>query len=147
MRGRVFLALGSNMGNRSGFLEEAKSRLTGAGVVILRQSNVLDNAAILLENQPDFLNQVVEVDTQLNPRDLLSLVKKIEKDIGRSTVIRYGPREIDIDILAYPGVRLDAPDLVLPHPGLHSRDFIRVLLKDLGETPESVETPRGPEEE
>src|SRR5689334_14349704 len=97
----VHLALGSNLGDREGHLEKAIRALAGPALTILRQSSIYETAPMLLENQPWFLNQVIEVKTTLFPRQLLHYVKEIELSLGRKRTIINGPRSIDIDILLY----------------------------------------------
>jgi 2-amino-4-hydroxy-6-hydroxymethyldihydropteridine diphosphokinase len=82
--------------------------------------------------QRDFYNAVVEVETTLGPRDLLSACKEIERGLGREPGRRHAPRPIDIDVLLMDGLRLDEPDLVIPHPGLADRAFVQIPLRELG---------------
>jgi 2-amino-4-hydroxy-6-hydroxymethyldihydropteridine diphosphokinase len=81
--------------------------------------------------QGDFLNCVVLITTKLKPEQLLDRVLDIEKDLGRVRTIKWGPRKIDIDILLYESMVLTKPDLVIPHPELHKREFILRLLTEL----------------
>lgn len=137
--GRVFLSLGSNLGDRERYLAQARIRLQEEpGIWLLRASPILENRAILFENQPDFLNQIMELRTELPPLDLLHLLKRLEREIGRQERFRFGPREIDLDILTYDCIILDDPILTLPHPGLFDRDYIHALLRDLNESVASV---------
>ena len=128
---RVWLALGSNLGDRARYLQAAREALPEAGVVLVRASRVADTEPIGVEDQPRFLNQVLEVETSLEPRPLLETVKTIERQLGRTARQRWGPREIDIDILRYDGRTVDEPGLHLPHAELQNRPFLLELLKDL----------------
>jgi len=128
---RVWLALGSNLGDRAGYLQAAREALPEADVVLVRASRVADTEPIGVEDQPRFLNQVLEVETSLEPRPLLETVKTIERQLGRTPGERWGPREIDIDILRYDGRSVDEPGLHIPHAELQNRPFLLELLEDL----------------
>lgn len=133
---RVYIALGSNLGNREAMLDRARGALCSY-CTILRDSENLENPAILHEDQPDFLNAVLEAETDLSAEELLSRVKQIEQELGRTARFRYGPREIDIDILSMEGVRTRTAELTLPHPGL-DRPYLCVLLARLSLSPEDL---------
>ncbi len=128
---RVWLALGSNLGDRAGYLQAARAALPAAGITLIRASRVAETEPIGVEDQPRFLNQVLEVETSLEPRPLLDTVKDIERQLGRTARHRWGPREIDIDILRYDGLTVDEPGLHIPHPELQNRPFLLELLEDL----------------
>jgi 2-amino-4-hydroxy-6-hydroxymethyldihydropteridine diphosphokinase len=89
-------------------------------------------------DQPRFLNQVLEFDWEGSARELLGTVKAVEHEVGRTPTYRWGPREIDVDILLLGDERIDEPDLHIPHPGLADREFVRVLLAEL--RPDILET-------
>jgi len=128
---RAYLALGSNLGNRAGFLAAARDRLAAAGVRILRSSEVRETAPIGVRDQPDFLNQVLEVETNLDPDALLDVCQGLERALGRTPAARWGPREIDVDILLYEDRRLGTDRLTIPHPGIGQRRFLLALLSEL----------------
>jgi 2-amino-4-hydroxy-6-hydroxymethyldihydropteridine diphosphokinase len=127
----VWLALGSNVGDRAGYLEAARAALAEAGVTLVRASHVAETEPVGVREQPDFLNQVLEVETSLEPRPLLDAVKNLEQRLGRTARQRWGPREIDIDILRYDGRTVDEPGLHIPHAELQNRPFLLELLDDL----------------
>jgi 2-amino-4-hydroxy-6-hydroxymethyldihydropteridine diphosphokinase len=127
----VWLALGSNLGDRAGYLEAARQALPGAGITLVHASRVDETEPVGVKEQPSFLNQVLEVETSLEPRPLLDAVKHIERQLGRTAHQRWGPREIDIDILRYDGRTIDEPGLHIPHAELQNRPFLLNLLKDL----------------
>jgi 2-amino-4-hydroxy-6-hydroxymethyldihydropteridine diphosphokinase len=127
----VWLALGSNLGDRAGYLQAARQALPEFGIRLVRASHVADTAPVGVEEQPRFLNQVLEVETSLEPRPLLDAVKAIERQVGRIARQRWGPREIDIDILRYDGRTVDEPGLHIPHAELQNRPFLLELIKDL----------------
>jgi len=140
---RGFLALGSNLGDRRRYLRDAIARLAAAeGVNLLRQSRVYETEAVGPVEQGPFLNLVVEVELaeEISPRQLLALAKETERLVGRKARVRWGPREIDIDILLIEGETACEPDLTLPHPRMWERAFVMVPLADLAPT---LATPGG----
>jgi 2-amino-4-hydroxy-6-hydroxymethyldihydropteridine diphosphokinase len=85
-----------------------------------------------VSDQPKFLNQIVEGDWDGTPRQLLRVAKAVEREGGRRPTRRWGPRVIDVDILLFDDVMVDEPDLVIPHPRIHDRDFVVAALAELG---------------
>ena len=128
----AYLGLGSNLGRRSRNLSAARRRLRQKGARTLRQSRVIETEPWGVADQPRFLNQVVEVDWPGTPRQLLKAVKQVEVDGGRKLTRRWGPRVIDVDILLFGEERLDQRDLVIPHPRIGEREFVRESLAELG---------------
>ena len=134
-----YLSLGSNMGKRRAHLAHADYLIThNPKIDILDRSQILDNPPLLIEAQPAFLNQVFRVRTLLGPYELLDTLKEYEAAIGRVKRIRFGPREIDLDILTYGELRLDSDRLTIPHPGLRDREYLRILLAEFNTTPENL---------
>jgi 2-amino-4-hydroxy-6-hydroxymethyldihydropteridine diphosphokinase len=132
---RVYLGLGSNLGDRAANLALARRRLNECGVQLTGLSAEENTAPIGPVAQPDFLNQVVEGQTDLAPDDLLRVAKSIENEAGRAeNGVRWGPRELDIDILLYDGTVLETPDLTIPHPGVVDRAFIHRELAQVAPT-------------
>ncbi len=129
---RVFVSLGSNVGDRAATLMAAREALAALpGTRIVAQSRVYETAARELEDQPDFLNQVVCLDTALSPHDLLGQGQRIEREHGRVRGLRFGPRTLDVDILLFQDFESDEPVLTLPHPRMVSRAFVLVPLADI----------------
>jgi 2-amino-4-hydroxy-6-hydroxymethyldihydropteridine diphosphokinase len=126
----IYLALGTNLGNRLGNLRTAVTALTPA-VTVLAESPVYETPPWGVIDQPDFLNLVLKGETHLAPPALLTHLKHIETKLGRLPSIRYGPRLIDIDILFYDDLVLNTSELTIPHPRLHERAFVLVPLADL----------------
>jgi 2-amino-4-hydroxy-6-hydroxymethyldihydropteridine diphosphokinase/dihydropteroate synthase len=129
MTARITLGLGSNLAPKRTHLLRALAALEAAGVKLLCQSSVYASPALLPPDAPpewdqEFLNQVVEVETDLAPEALLVLLKSIEQAHGRKNRGRWATREIDLDLLDYRGIALASPMLTLPHPGIHTRDFV-----------------------
>ncbi|HMF79454.1 MAG TPA: 2-amino-4-hydroxy-6-hydroxymethyldihydropteridine diphosphokinase [Bryobacteraceae bacterium] len=125
-RKRVYLSLGSNIGERQENLDRAVARLEPAGVHVVRRSSVYETEPQDVSNQPWFLNIVVECETRCFPLQLLTAVLGIERDLGRKrgAAIRRGPRVIDIDILLYGNSTIETPRLVVPHPRMLERRFV-----------------------
>lgn len=119
-----YLALGSNLGDRAAQLELAARLLEEAGVHVLRASPVIETEPFGVTDQPRFLNQVLEVEWAGSARELLAVAKAVERRAGRRPRRRWGPRELDVDILLLGDERIDEPDLQVPHPGLWERDFV-----------------------
>ena len=123
--------MGSNLGDRAGYLRSAVGALPDAGIILVRASRVAETEPVGVRDQPHFLNQVLEVETALDPRPLLQTVKRIEQDLGRQPRLRWGPREIDIDILRYDERKVDEPGLHIPHAELQNRPFLLDLLTEI----------------
>jgi 2-amino-4-hydroxy-6-hydroxymethyldihydropteridine diphosphokinase len=128
----AYLGLGSNLGRRSRNLSAARRRLRQKGARILRQSRVIETAPWGVTEQPWFLNQVLEVEWGGTARQLLRAAKSVEHQGGRTPTRRWGPRVIDIDILLFGDERIEEADLVIPHPRIAERDFIKESLRELG---------------
>ena len=129
---RAFLSLGSNLGERAAALRAARAALAALpGTVVVAASRVYETAPQDLAGQPPFLNQVVCLDTGLEPRELLAAAQRIEVDAGRVRTVRFGPRTLDVDILLLEGVASDDPELTVPHPRLWQRAFVLVPLAEL----------------
>jgi 2-amino-4-hydroxy-6-hydroxymethyldihydropteridine diphosphokinase len=126
----VFLALGTNLGDRAINLNNAILALSPK-VMIVKESPIYLTSPWGYEDQPDFLNQILEVRTKLRPRRLLRYLKRIEKKMGRLETFRNGPRLIDLDILFYGQRVIDRCGLTVPHPRLHERAFVLVPLNDI----------------
>ncbi|HTY58315.1 MAG TPA: 2-amino-4-hydroxy-6-hydroxymethyldihydropteridine diphosphokinase [Bacteroidota bacterium] len=129
---RVFLGLGSNLGARQDFLNRAAgeiARLPGGKLVWC--SSVYETDPYGNTAQGKFLNAVAEIETPLDPPGLLSEIKRIERLLGRTASERWGPREIDIDIVLYDGLVHSGDDLEVPHPELAKRKFVLVPLREI----------------
>ncbi|MCL4559342.1 MAG: dihydropteroate synthase [Chloroflexi bacterium] len=126
----VYLALGTNLGDRLANLEAAQEALPPQ-VQVTAVSPVYETEPWGYTDQPAFLNQVLSAETDLSPRDLLAYLKALEKRLGRTESFLYGPRLIDLDILFYDDISLTTPDLTIPHAHLAERAFVLVPLADL----------------
>ncbi|WP_052462231.1 2-amino-4-hydroxy-6-hydroxymethyldihydropteridine diphosphokinase [Nigerium massiliense] len=124
---RFALSLGANVGDALGTLREAVAEIAALpGVVVTGVSSVYRTAPVGGVEQDDFCNLVVVGDTALPPRDLSAAVHRIEDAHGRTREVRWGPRTLDIDVLAVGDLRSDDPELILPHPRAHERAFVLV---------------------
>src|SRR2546423_735700 len=135
---RAFIGLGANLGDRLANLQRAVDLLGSTeGVRVLRSSRVYETDPVGGPPQPDFLNAVVEVDTDLDPTALLRAGLAIKERMGRSRSVRWGPRSVDLDVLTYGKEEFhsDAPDLDVPHPLMHERSFVLVPLLELDADP------------
>jgi len=161
----ALISLGTNMGHLEKNLDDALSKLSAhPAVEIIQAGRRLKNKAIIIEDQPDFLNQIAQISTSLDPLSLLKVCLSTEEKLGRVRSLRYGPRIIDLDILiyceiltnsqipAYPGnpayneipvyneIILNSDELTLPHPGLADREYLKILMEDF--QPVTVRTRR-----
>lgn len=126
----VYLALGSNMGDRLENLKEAIAALPPQ-MVVKAKSHIYETLPWGYEDQPKFLNQVLKAQTYVEPEPLLKHIKRLEIALGRKPSFQNGPRLIDIDILFYDDLVLNTPALSLPHPRLHERGFVLLPLMDI----------------
>lgn len=119
----VFLLLGSNMGERSSFLQQAVTGIKQKVGEVIKASAVYETQAWGKTNEADYLNQVLLVQTILQPQALLNSVLQIELNLGRKREEKWGARTIDIDILFYNDAIVNEPGLLIPHPELQNRRF------------------------
>jgi 2-amino-4-hydroxy-6-hydroxymethyldihydropteridine diphosphokinase len=126
----VVIALGSNLGDRLANVREALRLLAGEHVTVTRRSSVWETAPVPAD-QPSFLNAVIVAETELEPYELLAALKRIEYALGRRPGRRWGPREVDLDILFYGELALDTPDLRIPHERIGERSFVLAPLSEV----------------
>lgn len=127
----VFASLGSNIGDKAGNIADALRRLAQAGVTVAAVSPVYRTPPWGPVQQDWFANACARLRTVLTPLDLMRLCLSVERAMGRERLVRWGPRLIDIDVLAYDDLSLDTPELVLPHPRLFERAFVLTPLLDV----------------
>ena len=127
----VWLLLGSNLGDRIRNLQESVELINEKAGAVLQLSSVYETKAWGLKDQPDFLNMVIRIETSLLPEKLLTQIQEIENEIGRIKNVKWGPREIDIDILYFEDLVFNSEELKIPHPGIPNRRFTLVPLLEL----------------
>jgi 2-amino-4-hydroxy-6-hydroxymethyldihydropteridine diphosphokinase len=130
MKHEIYLGLGTNIGDRLANLKAAVDALPPE-VEAAAVSPIYQTPPWGYEDQEDFLNQVVMAETNLEPLALLEYIKEIEEQVGRRVTFRWGPREIDIDILFYDDLVMENETLTIPHPRVHERAFMLVPLADI----------------
>jgi len=129
---RVFLSLGSNVGDRLRFLQRAVDELHSRSEIVLgKVSSIYVTQPVGVKDQREFLNLALEAEVFLPPEKLLHTIQDVEKRVGRTQSERWGPREIDIDILLYNDQTIEVGDLQIPHPELAKRRFVLVPLQEL----------------
>ena len=131
MNHRIFVLLCSNEGDAEHNLRIAREKIAAQVGAILQESSCYRSAAWGIEEQPDFLNQVLEIASALSPEALLDSILSVEREMGRVRIRKWGPRLIDIDLLFYGAEVRDTPSLTLPHPGIPERRFTLVPLSEL----------------
>jgi 2-amino-4-hydroxy-6-hydroxymethyldihydropteridine diphosphokinase len=123
----VYLGLGSNIGDRKKIIETAVSEISGLkDTKVLKRSSLYKTEPWGIKNQEFFLNSVIEIETSLNPSELLDKLKKIESALGRKTRQKWTEREIDIDILFFDNLKITDKDVNIPHPEIQNRNFVLV---------------------
>ncbi len=131
---KAYLGLGTNMGDREEYLRRACAIINDhKDIRVCKISKVYETKAWGYTNQNDFLNICMEIDTSLNPEELLDVCHDVENELNRVRTIRWGPRTIDVDILFFNDVVSDDKVLTLPHPRIKDRAFVLVPLMDLNE--------------
>jgi 2-amino-4-hydroxy-6-hydroxymethyldihydropteridine diphosphokinase len=149
---RAYLGLGSNLGDRRALLRQAIEALDWGDITVIQRSGVFETTPVGgPEGQPEFLNQVIAVDTALDARGLWERCSAVEAALGRSRdhEPRWGPRTIDIDLLMFGDQVVLEPDLIVPHPRMHERAFVLIPLAEIapdvrvGDLGRAVELARG----
>ena len=128
---KYFLSLGSNLGQKRDNLRKALARLRNEGIRILRSSSLYETEPVGVPGQPWFYNQVVEVEVNFSPGELLKLLKKIEQRMGRRASVQKAPRKIDLDILLAENTVIRKGELMIPHPRLEKRNFVLIPLCEI----------------
>ena len=132
MRDVAYIALGSNVGDRHGYLARARDALASlAHSRLVGESTIEETAPIGLADQPDFLNQMIALETTASPRELLAILQDIERREGRTREVRWGPRTLDLDIVCFEHQAVNEPGLSVPHPEIANRPFWQRELAEL----------------
>ena len=132
MKNKVYLSLGSNIGNRQEYIESA-IELVGKteGIKILKKSGLYETSPVGYVEQDLFLNAVIKIETDFSEREILKIINKIENELDRKREIRWGPRTIDIDILIFSDKKINETDLIIPHKEMLNRLFVLVSLIEI----------------
>ncbi|MDP3049288.1 MAG: 2-amino-4-hydroxy-6-hydroxymethyldihydropteridine diphosphokinase [Thermodesulfovibrionales bacterium] len=120
----AYISIGSNLGDREENCRQAIKLIEKNGIVVKKQSLMYETEPWGVKDQPKFINMAIEAETDKKPEELLRVLEEIEKEIGRTETVKWGPRVIDLDILFYDDLILKTPDLEIPHPLLHEREFV-----------------------
>jgi len=120
----VHIGIGSNLGDREEHCLKAIRLFPEKGVLVRRRSSVYETEPWGVKDQARFLNMAIEGETALTPARLLEVLKMIEDEVGRVETYRWGPRVIDLDILLYDDLVMSTPELTIPHPRMHEREFV-----------------------
>ena len=133
MQHLAYIALGSNLGDRNQILARARLEIAALpGSRVVAESSVEETAPVSDVPQGAYLNQMVALETALSPRQLLAALHRIEHEAGRVRTEHWGPRTLDLDIVRFGDMRIEEPDLVIPHPQVAHRDWWQRELAELG---------------
>jgi 2-amino-4-hydroxy-6-hydroxymethyldihydropteridine diphosphokinase len=127
----VYLALGSNLGDRLKYIQRAVEELKNSGLKILKISTIIETDPIGGVAQGKYLNAVLKANTTYSPEELHVITQTIERKLGRVKKVFNGPRVIDIDILLYDDIKLTTPQLLIPHPRMLERSFVMRPLAEI----------------
>ncbi|MEG2984170.1 MAG: 2-amino-4-hydroxy-6-hydroxymethyldihydropteridine diphosphokinase [Peptostreptococcaceae bacterium] len=131
---KVYIGLGTNIGNRLNYLKEALEKIDSyEDIKINKKSKLYETKAWGYTEQADFLNMCIEIETCLTPMELLNKCQRVESDLNRERKIRWGPRTIDVDILFFNDIILQEENLEIPHPRIKERAFVLIPLIDLND--------------
>ena len=120
----AYISIGSNLGDREENCRQAINLIEKNGIVVKKQSRMYETEPWGIKDQPKFINMAIEAETDKKPEEIIRVLKKIEKEIGRTETTKWGPRVIDLDILFYDDLILKISGLEIPHPLLHEREFV-----------------------
>jgi len=128
----AFIGLGSNLKDKMGNLNKAMELVEKSSMVkVLKRSSVYQTEPVGINDQPLFLNMVLEVETAISPFELLRFLQDIERKMGRKREKKWGPRNIDLDLLLYDEQIINSSELTLPHPQMHLRKFVLIPLAEI----------------
>ncbi len=127
----VYIGIGSNLGDREENCGKAVALLIESGVKVIKRSSLYETEPWGFKEQPMFINMVLEIETQIEPEELLKVLKQIEIKLGRVEGKRWMPRIIDLDILVYNDLIIKTSNLEIPHPGMHERTFVLEPLSEI----------------
>lgn len=120
----AYIGIGSNLGNRQKNCLRTIELLEKKGIIVNKKSSMYETDPQGVRDQPQFINMALEVETELEPHELLKILKDVEREVGRGVTFKWGPRIIDLDILLFNDLFLREDNLQIPHPLMHERDFV-----------------------
>lgn len=120
----VYIGIGSNIGNREENCLQAIRLIKEHGISVRKQSGMHETEPWGVKDQPKFINMAIELETGKKPKELLAVLKEIEKKMGRTEAVKWGPRIIDLDILLYDDLIIKTSEFEIPHPLVHEREFV-----------------------
>jgi 2-amino-4-hydroxy-6-hydroxymethyldihydropteridine diphosphokinase len=128
----AYVALGSNIGNRETYLQQAIDALNHyPGIEVMACSSIYETEPVGYLEQAPFLNMVIALVTRLPAQQLLKVMLEIEQQLGRTRDVRWGPRTIDLDMLLYGREQMESPELIIPHPRMYERAFVLIPLAEV----------------
>ncbi|MGA1824364.1 MAG: 2-amino-4-hydroxy-6-hydroxymethyldihydropteridine diphosphokinase [bacterium] len=128
----VFISIGSNLGNRINVCALANERIDSEQrITILKKSSLFETEPVGYKDQPNFINQVIKICTELSPEDLLNFLLLVERELGRVRSMHWGPRTVDLDLLFYGPKIITMKNLIIPHPELHKRKFVLIPFAEI----------------
>ena len=132
---RCYIGIGSNLGDRRKYIENAIQKLNETkGIEVKKVSSIYETDPLGGPIQGKYLNGVIEIETEIEPRELLTRLLDIEIQLGRKRTVKNGPRTIDLDILLFGDKKIDEPGLKIPHPRMQRREFVMKPLKEIYES-------------
>jgi 2-amino-4-hydroxy-6-hydroxymethyldihydropteridine diphosphokinase len=132
MKHQAFIALGSNLNNPQAQIEQALHTIANTPKIkLIKASSLYKTVPIGYDNQPDFMNAVAEIETELTPLALLHAMLDIENQHGRERPFPNAPRVLDLDVLLYEDIFINTPELTIPHPRMHLRGFVMLPLAEI----------------
>ena len=120
----AYIGIGSNLGNRQKNCLRAIELLEKRGTIVKKRSSMYETEPWGVKDQPQFINMAIEIETELEPHELLRILKDVEREVGRGVTFKWGPRIIDLDILLFDDLFLRGDNLQIPHALMHERDFV-----------------------
>jgi 2-amino-4-hydroxy-6-hydroxymethyldihydropteridine diphosphokinase len=120
----AYIGIGSNLGNRQKNCLRAIELLEKRGTIVKKRSSMYETEPWGVKDQPQFINMAIEIETELEPHELLRILKDVEREVGRGVTFKWGPRIIDLDILLFDDLFLRGDNLQIPHPLMYERDFV-----------------------
>ena len=128
----AYIGFGSNINDRLGYIRSASSEISkNEHCKIIKFSSIYETKPYGEKKQPNFLNAVAKIETSLSVQDLFRFIKNVEKKLGRKETYKWGPREIDLDLLFYNDIVFSDENLAIPHPGIPNRDFVLTPLAEI----------------